>query len=421
MRRAKRLRAGQPGTEAVAPERASSARPEPARGPRLRAPRGGRCAGLLRESGDLARPVRARVRRAPGRDDLGEQADRQRLAGVDRAAGQDQVQRPAGADHARQPLRAAVDQRDAPAALGAAERGGRGSRSAGRTRARARGRRRGSGREIAAIVGFGRGEAGEAERAAGRVGVERLERLQVGAGAEGPLTRAGEDEHVGVVVVVKRSKASSSALRGRAVDRVVALGPVDGDERGWAVALVADHQPPRRSARAVRAFAAARRRSLRPRAGWSAIEQDPHEQREAGDQDEAGVRDDLVVRLALSAFAAVVAVRSGERDGRAEREDPEREQRGADHAARIPILVGDGCRPRIRSRQGHGGRAPAPGRLVQARTPRPADPVRPQRLGQDDAAADALRGERDRRRRAGLRQGRPGRRCTTSARRATAT
>ena len=61
-----------------------------------------------------------------GLGDLGDQADRVRLVRVDRAAGEDQVQRAAGADDPRQPLRAAVDQRDAPAALGAAERGGGG-------------------------------------------------------------------------------------------------------------------------------------------------------------------------------------------------------------------------------------------------------------------------------------------------------
>ena len=59
-----------------------------------------------------------------------------------------------------------------------------------------------------------------------------------------------------------------------------------------------------------------------------------------------------------------------------------------------PRLV-DGRRHRLRPRQGHGGGAAAARRLVPARAPRPADAVRAQRLGQDDAAADA-RG-RDRR------------------------
>ena len=75
---------------------------------------------------------------------------------------------------------------------------------------------------------------------------------------------------------------------------------------------------------------------------------------------------------------------------------------------RLPILTGDGSRPRIRPLQGHGGRAPAPGRLVQARAQGPHDAVRAQRLGQDDAAADAQRRDRDRRRRARLPEGRQG-------------
>ena len=52
---------------------------------------------------------------------------------------------------------------------------------------------------------------------------------------------------------------------------------------------------------------------------------------------------------------------------------------------------------RIGPRQGHRRRAAAARRLVQARAPRPADAVRPQRLGQDDAAADARRRGLDRR------------------------
>ena len=54
-----------------------------------------------------------------------------------------------------------------------------------------------------------------------------------------------------------------------------------------------------------------------------------------------------------------------------------------------------GRRHRLRPRQGHGGRAAPARRLVPARAPGPDDAVRAQRLGQDDAAADA--GGRDRR------------------------
>ena len=56
-------------------------------------------------------------------------------------------------------------------------------------------------------------------------------------------------------------------------------------------------------------------------------------------------------------------------------------------------------------RQGHGRRAPAARRLVQARAPRPHDDRRAQRRRQDDAAADARGGDVDRRRRARARQG----------------
>ena len=66
---------------------------------------------------------------------------------------------------------------------------------------------------------------------------------------------------------------------------------------------------------------------------------------------------------------------------------------------------GRGRPHRIRPRQGHGRRAPAARRLVQARAPRPHDDRRAQRRGQDDAAADAVGRDLDRRRRARARQG----------------
>ena len=53
------------------------------------------------------------------------------------------------------------------------------------------------------------------------------------------------------------------------------------------------------------------------------------------------------------------------------------------------------------------GTPAAAGRLVQARAPRPADAVGPQRHGQDDAAADAGGGDGGRRRPARVRQGHP--------------
>ena len=56
-----------------------------------------------------------------------------------------------------------------------------------------------------------------------------------------------------------------------------------------------------------------------------------------------------------------------------------------------PTMGRDGGRHRIRPGQGRGRRAAAAGDLVQARAPRPDDPVRPQRRREDDAAADAGR------------------------------
>ena len=103
-----------------------------------------------------------------------------------------------------------------------------------------------------------------------------------------------------------------------------------------------------------------------------------------------GVRDHLVVRLAPQALAAVVR----ERGGRAQREQGggEQEDRGRPRRASRPRHVPwrHGRRHRLGPRQGHGGHPAAAGRLVQARAPRAADAVGPQRLGQDDAAADAV-------------------------------
>ncbi len=84
----------------------------------------GAAVGEHRALGEAREPLGQRERalevRAGG-DHLGEQAHRERLAGVDDAPGEDQVERAAEADDARQPLRAAVDQRHAPAPLGVAE------------------------------------------------------------------------------------------------------------------------------------------------------------------------------------------------------------------------------------------------------------------------------------------------------------
>ena len=100
--------------------------------------------------------------------------------------------------------------------------------------------------EIAAIVGFDGGPAGEAERALGQVQprAERLDRLQVGAGAEGHAAGAGEDQHARVVVGLEALEGLAERLGGRPVDRVAALLAVDRDDRGRARALVARPSSP---------------------------------------------------------------------------------------------------------------------------------------------------------------------------------
>ena len=159
------------------------------------------------------------------------------LLGLDRAAGEDQLQGAAHADRARQPLRAAVDQRHAPAALEETEgRLGRGDAqvaperqldSAGEAPAVDRGDRR-----------LGRGEAGRAHRPVRVVDVE-VHRLQVGAGAEGLAAGAGEDEDAGALVGLEVGQALPERRRRRRVDRVAPLGPVDRQDRGGPDPLVA--------------------------------------------------------------------------------------------------------------------------------------------------------------------------------------
>src|SRR6202012_3526496 len=125
-----------------------------------------------------------------------DEPDRVRLLSVEDAAGEDDVQRAPEPDDPGQALGAAVDQRYAEAALGEAEpRAARRDpdvtpkrelQPTGEAPARDRRDRRRA-----------RGAAGEAERAVGVVEPVRegVDRLQVGAGAEGVLARAGEHEH----------------------------------------------------------------------------------------------------------------------------------------------------------------------------------------------------------------------------------
>ena len=183
-----------------------------------------------------------------------------------------EVERAAAADDPRQPLRAAVDQRDAAAPLGEAEAGvgspTRRSHQSASSKPPARHQP-----VIAAIVGFGEHHAGEAERPLRQVEprAERLEALRSAPAQNASSPAPVSDEHTRLVVGDEATERVVQLLRGRAVDRVAALGAVDGDQGSRAGTLVADHgaapapglQPPRMSARARRAFAARLRASLR--------------------------------------------------------------------------------------------------------------------------------------------------------------
>ena len=98
--------------------------------------------------------------------------------------------------------------------------------------------------DTAAIVGFGEARRVKPSGPSGRSsrGPMRVERLQVGAGAERLLARARDDEHARAVVGDERAEGLVQRLGGRAVDRVAALRAVDGDDRGGAGALVVDQR-----------------------------------------------------------------------------------------------------------------------------------------------------------------------------------
>ena len=177
----------------------SSARPKPSSAATVAAD------GVLREGGDLLR---------------------ERERGRERVVGHDRVSRPiasASAASIVRPVRIRSSARPAPRRAGAAasrrrpaarpsgarrsRRSRPGSPPAGRTRARLEP----AGQAMAGDRGdrrLGGGQAGEAQRAARGVGVQRLDRLEVGAGAERLLARAGQHQHVGVVF-------AAEALEGR--------------------------------------------------------------------------------------------------------------------------------------------------------------------------------------------------------------
>ena len=178
---------------------------------------------------------------AAGLDDLVQETHSERFLGGDHATGQDHVEGPAEADDSRQPLRAAVDQGHAEAPLREAE--GRTARGhaqvapqgelepAGQAPARDRRDRR-----------LRRDPPGEAERPLRQHQPrdERLDGLEVGAGAEGLLAAAGEHEDARLVVGLEALDGTGEQLGGGPVDGVTALGTVDGEHRGGAAVLVAD-------------------------------------------------------------------------------------------------------------------------------------------------------------------------------------
>jgi hypothetical protein len=177
-----------------------------------------------------------------------------RLAGIDHAPGQDQLECPAQAHDPRQALCAAVDQRHSPAALGVTELGVAGCdpqvapqrqlEAARQAIAGDRGDRR-----------LRRGDPGEAHRAFG-LGVEPLvdrggrvfplplsrplaHRLQVGSRTEGLRPLAREYQRPGVVIGLEVAVAVEQQARRLVVDGVAALGPGDRQHSGGADPLVA--------------------------------------------------------------------------------------------------------------------------------------------------------------------------------------
>ena len=195
---------------------------------------------LLGEGGQRLGHLERALEVAPGGHDLGQQAHRQRLLGWHHAAGEDQVERAAEADDARQPLGAAVDQRHAPAALGEAERGALGGdpqvapqrqlEAAGEAPAGDRGDR-----------GLRRRPAREAERAVRRrPGAGRTCRSPSG---RRPRRRPRSPAPVRTITrasssASKRWNASREQLGGRPVDGVAALLAVDREHGGGTAALV---------------------------------------------------------------------------------------------------------------------------------------------------------------------------------------
>ena len=127
--------------------------------------------------------------------------------------------------------------------------------------------------EIAAIVGLEavRRVKPRGPSALSRRGPKRVERLEVGAGAEGGLAGSGEDEDAGAVVGLEGAEVLQQPLGGRAVHGVAPLGAVDRQDGRGADALEASGLAVRRHAGAPRATSRRARRRPAPAALCAAL------------------------------------------------------------------------------------------------------------------------------------------------------
>ena len=233
---------GEPGAPSSAsapsermPCSSSTRAPPPRRGRAGRAPRAGRCAGTPAAAPRAA--GRAPRRAGPGlagRDHAVDQPDPQRLVGGDRAAGEDQVERPAG----RRSAGAAAPCRRRSAARPSAGRRRRGSRPRPTTR---RSHQIASSRppatacpSIAAITGLLSrirvGPIGPSPSSTGWTWLPRSVPIALrSAPAQNVPPAAVQHGDALVVVGVERPERVGQGRGGRAVHRVAGLRPVDDD------------------------------------------------------------------------------------------------------------------------------------------------------------------------------------------------
>ena len=208
-----------------------------------------RAQARLRERGQLRGQLLGRRPRLAGRHHPVREPDRQRLVRLDRAAGEDQVQRPALPDQPRQPHGAAVDQRHAPAPAEHPEhrRRVRHPQVAPQRQLQPAGHRVPADRRDHRLRQHHARRAHRAvavrDRPVSSIGADRLE---IRARAE-RRSHAGEHRDRRRVVRVERAERVRERGRGGPVDRVARLGTVDaapwsparrvqhGQSRSWRV------------------------------------------------------------------------------------------------------------------------------------------------------------------------------------------